>query len=61
MTFYKVTFKVNGKTRIVTLPQNRGIADITNGFWVCADYDWCVASKVKYYVMPHQITLVEKC
>jgi hypothetical protein len=45
---------------LIVLPENRGIADIKDGFWVDDNLQWCVASEVRWFIMPHMVRSVHK-
>lgn len=60
MSKYKVWFNFNGQLKWVDLPENRRILDVATGFWVDVDFNWTVASQVRYWIPPSQILYVEK-
>lgn len=59
-TKYLCKFRFLEVVYTIELPENRGIGDLKEGFWVNADLEWCVASKVKYWIPLSCILLVTK-
>lgn len=48
------------KTVIREAPPNYGVATFREGFWVDEKLDFCVASRSRYWIPPHQVSFVEK-
>jgi hypothetical protein len=57
---YFCFFDFQGETKAVAMPENMGVRDVAEGFWVDSEFNWCAASQIKYWIPPGQILYVEK-
>lgn len=60
MIKYLCKFKYLDVIHTTEIPEGKGIGDVQEGFWVDAYLEWCVASKVKYWIPPSCLLLVTK-